>query len=133
MHGYVWTWGQVAVLSAMSWYKTYASRNVPRVHGQPQLVLSVLIKRQRLNLCFLNELSETKIINWKLHVFKNTLNYNLIIGRDLLQALGILLDFKNQTITWDKEVTIPVRDLNKSIEDGFLLQESEFSVKLSIS
>jgi len=47
--------------------------------------------------------------------------------------LGILLDFKNQTITWDKEVTIPVRDLNKSIEDGFLLQESEFSVKLSIS
>jgi len=26
------------------------------------------------------ELSETKIITWKLHVFKNSLKYDLIIG-----------------------------------------------------
>ena len=31
----------------------------------------------------------------------------------------------NQTITWDKEVTIPMRDLNESIEDGFLLPENK--------
>jgi len=69
------------------------------------------------------ELSETKIINWKLQVFKNTLKYNLIIGRDLLQALGIFLDFKNQTITWD-EITIPMTDPDVSMEEGYEIHES---------
>jgi len=69
------------------------------------------------------ELSETKIITWKLHVFKNTLKYDLIIGRDLLQALGILLDFKNQTITWD-EITIPMKDPEASMEEGYEIHES---------
>jgi len=69
------------------------------------------------------ELSETKIITWKLHIFKNTLKYNLIIGRDLLQALGILLDFKNQTITWD-EITIPMKDPEASMEEGYEIHES---------
>jgi len=35
-------------------------------------------KRPRLN--SFPELSETKIITWKLHVFKNTMKYNQIIG-----------------------------------------------------
>jgi len=71
----------------------------------------------------LPELSETKIINWKLHVFKNTLKYNIIIGRDLLQALGILLGFKNQTITWD-EITIPMKDSEVSMDEGYKIHES---------
>ena len=37
------------------------------------------------------------------------LKYDLIIGQDLLQAQGILLDFKNQAVTWDK-ITIPMKD-----------------------
>jgi len=53
------------------------------------------------------ELSETRIITWNMHVFNKTTKYDLIIGRDLLQDLGILLDFKNQTISWD-EVTMPI-------------------------
>jgi len=70
------------------------------------------------------ELSETKIITWNLHVFEQSTRYDLIIGRDLLQDLGILLDFKNQTVTWD-EVTVPMRDPDTTIEDGYQIQESE--------
>jgi len=51
------------------------------------------------------------------------LKYDLIIGRDLLQALGILLDFKNQTITWD-EITIPMKDPEASMEEGYKIHES---------
>jgi len=50
----------------------------------------------------LPELSETKIITWNLHVFKKTTKYDMILGRDLLQDLGILLNFKDQTITWEE-------------------------------
>jgi len=42
----------------------------------------------------------------------------------ILQDLSILLDFKNQTKTWD-DVTILMQEPNTSIEDGYLVQESE--------
>jgi len=53
-----------------------------------------------------------------------TAKYDLITGQELLQDLGILLDFKNQTVTWD-EVTIPMRDPDISLEEGFQIHESE--------
>jgi len=42
----------------------------------------------------LPELSETRIITWKLHVFKKTTKYDMILGRDLLQDLKILYTSK---------------------------------------
>jgi len=62
------------------------------------------------------------VISWKLHVFKNTMKYNLIIGQELMQDLRILLDFKNQTVIWD-EVTIPMRDPETSIGEGYEIHE----------
>jgi len=72
----------------------------------------------------LPELSETKIITWNLLVFEKTTKYNMILGRDLLQDLGILLNFKDQTITWE-EVSIPMRDPNTLMEENFVIHESE--------
>jgi len=41
-----------------------------------------------------------------------------------LQDLGILLDLKNQTVTWD-EVTIPMRDSDISLKEGYQIHESK--------
>ena len=35
--------------------------------------------------------------------------YGMIIGRDLLGKLGIILNFSDQTVTWDTD-TIPMKD-----------------------
>jgi len=43
----------------------------------------------------LPELSETKLIEWKIYVVESTtMNYNIIIGRDILDELGIVINFK---------------------------------------
>jgi len=72
----------------------------------------------------LPELSETKIITWNLLVFRKTTKYDMILGRDLRQYLGILLNLKDQTITWE-EVSIPMRDPNTLMEESYVIHESE--------
>jgi hypothetical protein len=42
----------------------------------------------------------------------NTTRYDMIIGRDLLQALGFIIDFHDHTMTWD-EATIPIKEYGK--------------------
>jgi len=42
---------------------------------------------------------------------------------DLLKDLGILLDFKNHTVTWD-EVTLSIRDPDIPMEEGYQIHES---------
>jgi len=72
----------------------------------------------------LPELSETKIITWNLHVFNETTKYDMTIGRDLLQDLGILSMLKDQFITWE-DISIPMRDPNTSTEESYIIHESE--------
>ena len=48
---------------------------------------------------------------WKLgnvwaQVFHSECRYNVIIGRDMLNALGIAMDFTKKEITWDKAVVL---------------------------
>ena len=48
---------------------------------------------------FLPEFSVTKIVTWKCHVDKSTYSrYNVILGRDLLTALGLDLKFSERLI-----------------------------------
>ena len=42
----------------------------------------------------------------------NTSCYDMIIGRDLIQALGFIIDFNDHTMTWD-EATIPMKEYGK--------------------
>jgi len=66
----------------------------------------------------LPELSETRIIEWKMHLVDNTtMNYNIIIGRDILEELGIVIDYRAKQITWD-EVSVPMRSMNTIQQDG---------------
>ena len=51
-----------------------------------------------------------KLLEWnhsveiyaKCHLTDKLLNYNLILGRDILHELGITFIFENKTITWQE-------------------------------
>ena len=47
----------------------------------------------------LAELNHSAEIYAKFHLRNKLLNYNLILGRDILQELRIICNFKNKTIT----------------------------------
>jgi len=73
----------------------------------------------------LPELSETRIVEWKMHVVDNTtMNYDIIIGRDILEELGIVIDFKTKQITWD-EVSVPMRSMNTIQQEGYYIHDSD--------
>jgi hypothetical protein len=45
------------------------------------------------------------VIETMMHVTDTISNYDMIIGRDLLQEPGIMLHFGDQTIAWDNALT----------------------------
>ena len=59
----------------------------------------------------LKEVFENKSIEWNLHVdYTPGLHcYDMILGHDIMSELRIMLDFKNQTMTWD-DSTINMKD-----------------------
>ena len=63
---------------------------------------------------FLPEFHQTKEISWACHVddtaTARTSQYDMILGRDLLEALGLIINFHDHTMTWD-EATIPMKDI----------------------
>jgi hypothetical protein len=53
-----------------------------------------------------------KQITWEFHIddqSKPSDTYGMIIGRDLLGKLDIILNFNDNTVTWDTD-TIPMKD-----------------------
>ena len=70
-----------------------------------QTLAGTFSSNQELTLCnaILPEFHRSQHINKiKTKIFNQNCCYNMITGRDLLNELGIILDFKNLTITWDK-------------------------------
>ena len=70
----------------------------------------------------LPEFYETKIVQCWAHVFENNINYDMIIGRDLMTELGININFANQTITW-MDAEVPMRNPQITINE-FFIQET---------
>jgi RNase H-like domain found in reverse transcriptase/Reverse transcriptase (RNA-dependent DNA polymerase)/Integrase zinc binding domain len=71
----------------------------------------------------LPELHEGKTICCNAHV-ANTLGiYDLIIGRDLLKSLGVIINFRLQTIEWD-EMEIPMKPENALPQHSFYIKDS---------
>ena len=71
----------------------------------------------------LPEFYENTIIKHNAHVLTSDINYDLIIGRDLLRLLGIQLDFINQEIRWG-EANIPMKHPECTLKD-FHIAEPE--------
>ena len=59
----------------------------------------------------LNEFFESRSIEWNLHVDSTPgpHRYDMIIGRDIMSELGITLNFKEQTMSWD-DSTVRMKD-----------------------
>jgi hypothetical protein len=73
----------------------------------------------------LPELYDDRIVEWNVHVAKDTGIYEAVIGRDLLRELGITLNFKDNTLTWD-DSTIHMRtNLSKAATDYFIRDSKE--------
>ena len=47
------------------------------------------------------ELHDNRVVEWDFHVAKDMGAYDMIIGRDMLQDLGIDIRFSDNTIVWD--------------------------------
>ena len=54
---------------------------------------------------------------------KSLLNYDRILGTDILYMLGIIFDFQAKAITW-QEFFIHMKLLNCSIKEFFYIKES---------
>ncbi len=72
----------------------------------------------------LPELHDNQMIEWNLHVTKDLGAYDMIIGRDVLQDLGIDLIFSNQTILWDG-AEMPFKHGECTVEDSYFVQDSK--------
>jgi len=62
----------------------------------------------------LSEFSESKLINWTFSVYRDSeaLGYDMVIGRDLLDNLGVIMDFKKSSVNWEG-IEIPMRDFQR--------------------
>ena len=61
----------------------------------------------------LPEFSNSKIVKWNFAVAKSSdIGYDMVIGRDLMESLGIDLLFSRKVVTWEGN-ELPMRDFNK--------------------
>ena len=71
----------------------------------------------------LPELNHSAEIYAKCHLTDKFLNYDLILGRDILHERGIIFNFENKTITW-QEVSISMKLTNCTAKEFFVIKES---------
>jgi hypothetical protein len=53
------------------------------------------------NLCFPEFYRTRYFSSYKARVFETSCHYNMIIGHDMLRAMGLIVDFKDNFMTWD--------------------------------
>ena len=84
----------------------------------------------------LPSLHEKRTIESLMHVTPKLQNYDMILGRDLLQELGIILNFQDNSIQWEHAVA-PMQSTDKeciynlhaAIEDSKSLQDATTRMK----
>ena len=59
----------------------------------------------------LPEFYHDRIIEWDYHVAKSLGMYDMIIGRDMLEFLGVDIRFSTMTVEWDS-AEIPFKDIS---------------------
>jgi len=72
----------------------------------------------------LPEFFKDKVLEWDLHVTNTLGAYDMIIGRDILSALGMKFDFQTNSVEWDGAV-IPMKDGDATEEESYHVQEPE--------
>ena len=72
----------------------------------------------------LNDLNLTATITHGMHVYSDEMEYDMIIGQDLLHELGIILDFKNKIVIWNDAI-IDMISKNLVQENSYHVDESD--------
>ena len=68
------------------------------------------------------ELHDDRLVEWDFHVTKSLGAYDVIIGRDLLEFLGIDIRFSDRTIEWDA-ASVPFKDTDNLSLDCFHMED----------
>jgi len=68
------------------------------------------------------ELHDDRLIEWKLHVAEKLGNYDMIIGRDILEFLKIDIKFSERQITWDHH-ELPFKPYAATPRDAYHVRE----------
>ena len=71
----------------------------------------------------LPQLNHSTHIYAKCYLTNKLLNYNLILGRDILHELGIIFYVETKTITW-QEVSISMKPPNCTTKEFFVIKKS---------
>ena len=68
------------------------------------------------------ELHDKRLIEWDAHVTKTLGAYDMIIGRDLLQFLGIDVLFSSVSVEWEG-ASMPFKEIDASLIDSYHVSE----------
>ena len=71
----------------------------------------------------LPEFSSHCVIVSEMHVTKETMGYDIIMGRDLLKSLGIIINVKEDVVEWDN-VPVPMKSHDATVQDSFYVEDS---------
>ena len=69
------------------------------------------------------ELQEKQLVEWSLHVTKNMGAYDMIIGRDILEFLGIDILFSEKVVTWNGS-ELPFKPPDATAKSDYHVAES---------
>ena len=71
------------------------------------------------------EFYRDRVIEWNVSLAPTNLGaHDMIIGRDILQGLGIKFDFTDLTIEWDG-VVLPMRDTESMTQEAYYIHEPD--------
>ena len=98
------------------------SNNKPKTWSTPagELTTRAKVKSQ----FTIPELQERKMIEWDFHVTESLGAYDMIIGRDIMEFLGIDIRFSDMTIKWD-HYDMPFKDIDSDFLQSYHIREDE--------
>ena len=70
------------------------------------------------------EFHQHKNIKWKAYVTTQPMLYDIILGQDLMQELGLIIDYKTNTLNWD-DATIAMKPVDAQPAELFEIPEGK--------
>jgi hypothetical protein len=112
----------LATLIIERYAKKLKKGQVPQGWSTPggELTTNKMVKSQ----FTMPELQDDKLIEWNMYVTKDLGNYDMIIGRDALQFLGINIQFSTQEVVWD-HASMPFKDFDAKAMDSYHIEDPD--------
>ena len=70
------------------------------------------------------EFHQHKHIKWKAYATTQPMLYDIILGQDLMQELGLIIDYKTNTLNWD-DATIAMKSVDAQPAELFEIPEGK--------